>query len=473
MSASPALPPAATGGGPAPVDRLAGFCAALRFEELPASLVEKAKVHVLDTLGAALAGTLSDEFATVADLSGERPGGALIWGTPRRTSPREAALANGVAAHVFELDDTGGCDHSGAVVLPAAIAALASSEAPVPGRDLVAAVVAGYEAGRRVLEAAGGYDVHNGAGWHSTGTCGTMAAAAAVARLRGFGPSAMRDAITLATSFSGGLWAFIHDGSQAKKIHAGRAAEGGLLAAGLAAGGFRGPSRVFDDVWGGFFRSFNGTPGDPSRLDAGLGEVWKLDRVSLKPYASCRGAHSSVDALFDILAGTGRTAAGIESLEVVLSEMLLGMCGRADLDPLAAAQMSLPYALAAAAVFGDAGLAAYAGARRRDPRIAAMLARIRLSPDPAMPAMDEPVLRIRFRDGTEAERMVPHPTGSQERPMAPGNAEAKFMELGGLALEAPAARALRDAVMELERLEDCRGLERLLLRDGPPPPRFR
>src|SRR5690606_12880981 len=92
----------------------------------------------------------------------------------------------GIAAHVFELDDSGGCDHTGAVILPALMAALPACEERVSGGDLLCALTAGYEVGRRVLDASGGYGIHNAAGWHSTGTCGTLAAAAAVARLRGY-----------------------------------------------------------------------------------------------------------------------------------------------------------------------------------------------------------------------------------------------------------------------------------------------
>lgn len=189
------------------------------------------------------------------------------------------------------------------------------------GTALITSVVIGYDVGRRVLEAAGGYDAHIGAGWHSTGTCGPIGAAAAVANLWRLPPDQCRNAIALATSASSGLWAFIHDGSQAKKLHAGRAAEGGLLAAALAALGLTGPTRVFDDVWAGFFSSFNHRPGDLDALTDGLGTVWKLNRVSLKPYASCRGTHSAVDCVGDILAETGRPADTVAAMALSLASV--------------------------------------------------------------------------------------------------------------------------------------------------------
>src|SRR4051812_32772735 len=216
---------------------LGRFVARTRYEHLPADIVAKAKRHVLDTLGAALAGATSEEAKRMhaALTATEAPGLSPLWGTNLAFSPRNAALANGVAAHAFELDDTGGCDHSGAVVLPAAFAALDVTERPISGRELLTAIVLGYDLGRRMLEGFGGYKPHNEAGWHSTGTCGTFGAGAAAASILALDERACTSAIGLAGSFSSGLWAFIHDGAMAKRVHAGRAAEGGLLAAVLSA----------------------------------------------------------------------------------------------------------------------------------------------------------------------------------------------------------------------------------------------
>lgn len=449
----------------APVDRLASFLSALRFEALPADVVEKTKVHIADTIASALAGARSAE-ARIARRAAGAPGSALIWGTGDRAAAREAALINGVAAHAFELDDSGGCDHSGAVVIPAVLAAIAEAKQPVTGRELIASVAAGYETGRRVLEAAGGYDSHNGLGWHSTGTCGTLAAAAAVARLNGFDDLATRDAITLATSFSSGLWAFIHDGSQAKKIHAGRAAEGGLLAARFAGEGLAGPSKVFDDVWGGFFRAFNKDACEPQKLCEGLGEDWKVRRAVLKPYASCRGAHSAIDALDDLLSESGRDAAEIDRIELRLSAMLMGMCGARESGAMAPTQMSLPYALAARCVLLTAGLQAYAADRRADPRLRAVMDRMLLTVDDRMQPLDEPVVTLLFEDGVRLSRMVPRATGSAERPMRPAAIRAKFEELAAMSIETEQADPLWRTIAELEHLEDCRALEPLLAGDG-------
>src|SRR5215207_6111957 len=166
-------------------ERLGTFVADTTFEQLPREVVDKAKRHILDTFGAALVGATSEEAgrARAALVAIEGSGIAPVWGRCESVAPRNAALLNGIAAHAFELDDTGGCDHSGAVVLPAAVAALSLLDKPVSGRAFITAVVLGYDVGRRALEGFGGYRPHNEAGWHSTGTCGTFAAAAACAGL--------------------------------------------------------------------------------------------------------------------------------------------------------------------------------------------------------------------------------------------------------------------------------------------------
>lgn len=455
-----------------PVDRLARFVSSLDYDALPASVVAKAKIHIADTLGAALAGARSDEFAI--SVKSLRPAGPVpLWGTGLAASTRDAAILNGCAAHAFELDDSGGCDHSGAVVLPALFSALHEIGRPMDGKRMITAVVAGYDAGRRVLEATGGYDAHNSLGWHSTGTCGTIGAAAACANLLGLDAAATRDAITLATSFSSGLWAFIHDGSQAKKLHAGRAGEGGLLAALLASNGFAGPSRVFDDVWGGFFKSYNQSACQPELLAEGLGEVWKVNRAVLKPYASCRGAHSAVDALEDLLSETGQKASDIQQIDLRMSAMLKDMCGAKVGTTMAPTQMSLPYALAARCIFGTAGLQAYTEERRYHPEVHAMMDRIDVAIDDSMDAMAEPVVTLRFKDGTTVERMVPRATGSAERPMHASAIEAKFRELAAMSLPSDRVDTLWHAVGSLEQVKSCSELEALMAGNADSIPTFR
>lgn len=440
---------------------LCSFLADLKFDDLPIEVVTKTKIHIADTLAAALAGTRSGEFELASRVIATQ-GNALLWGTDKYLTPRDAALLNGVAAHAFELDDSGGCDHSGAVVMPAVLSALAQMPDAISGKDLILAVNAGYEAGRRILEACGGYDIHNKLGWHSTGTCGTLGAAAAVAKLRGYDAKMTRDAITLATSFSSGLWAFIHDGSQAKKIHAGRAAEGGLLAADLASTGFAGPSMVLDDVWGGFYNAFNHGKGFPEALTADLGTLWKVNRAVLKPYASCRSAHSSIDALLDILSAQNKRPEEIKRIKIRGSEMLMNMCGHKNTETMASAQMSMPYAVAARCAFGTAGLKAYGAEQRQSAVAKNYIDIITLETDLSMKSLDEPYVSVSFADGVEMETTVARATGSQERPMPIEDIKAKFTELSTMALSPEQTEDLWSFLMLLDDQENSDDLLVLL-----------
>lgn len=447
--------------------QLGRFCAHTTYSDLPADVVTRAKRHILDTLGATLAGSAAVEPRQLMQMLLAEPsaGSAPVWGRSNTLGSRDAAFANGVAAHALELDDTGGCDHSGAVVLPAAMAALsvpAGRPRPVSGRDLITAVVLGYDIGRRVLEACGGYSPHNGKGWHSTATCGTFGAAVAAAHLMGLDASRISAALGHAASFSSGLWAFIHDASQTKRLHAGRATEGGLTAAILAANGISGPTKVFDDVWGGFLNAFAAETKQPEALLAELGTRWKLMRCSIKPHASCRSTHATVDAVQHLMAANPGLAQQVDHIDVHLSAFVMNMCGGRDLSTLSSAQMSLPFAVATAWVFGDASLARYLAQARQDARLAGAMSLIRLHVDPAMAALDEPLVSITPRVGATVSHCVTIPLGAPDNPLSDSALRAKFSELAEVALSPQRADALADQVLHLDQLDDARALLPLL-----------
>ena len=305
---------------------LARFVVETPSEAVPDAMVKKAVRHILDSIGAGVAGAVSVEaqrLTAVLREEGEGPGRATLWGRGETMTPVNAALVNGTASHAFELDDTGGCDHSGAVVVPAAVAAVELADRPVTGREFIDAVVIGYDVARRPLEACGAYEPHNGAGFHSTGTCGTFGAAAAAARILGLSVRETQNALGLASSFSSGLWCCVHDGAQSKRMHAGHAAWGGLMSAVLARRGFTGPTHVFEEVWGGFNHSFAPTSSDPDAYLRELGENWKLGRVSIKPHASCRSTHAAIDAVDNLRAAHGFTADDVEEVpDLVINPQL-------------------------------------------------------------------------------------------------------------------------------------------------------
>ena len=446
------------------LEQLAVFIADTDFEHLPLALVEQAKRHLLDTFGASLAGTDSAIWRDCLALVHEEGGTARasVWGCEQRVSPRQAAWLNGVAAHMYELDDTGGCDLSGAVVIPALLAALPLAAHPVDGRALIAAMIVGYDVGRRVLEACGGYSAHNGAGWHSTASCGVFGAAAAVCNLLQLDRQQCASALGIAASFSGGLWGFIHDGSHTKKLHAARAAEGGVQAALLAQRGIQGPSAVFEAQWGGFLQTLAPETQQPEALTADLGKVWKLARCSIKPYAACRGTHAAIDALAILLSQHQVKVENIERVVVGLNPFLLEMCGGRELHSLASAQMSLPYALAARALYGSAELASYDDAKRLHPQVDALMARIVLLIDEQQSRDDEPWVRIETQQGEQWQQHVPVPSGAPANPLSLAALLAKYRSLAGRVLPQQQVTQLAAICLDLAEVADVREVVSLL-----------
>lgn len=444
--------------------QLVSFIRQTRFEDLPAELVARTKRHLADTLGAGLVGATSQvakEVSAVLLSEGATPL-ATLWGRKEYTSARNAALLNGIAAHAFELDDTGGCDHSGAVVIPAILAILPLCQRVISGEELITAVVIGYDVARRVLEACGGYSAHNGAGWHSTSTCGVFGAAAAAARLLALDDSQISSALGIAGSFSGGLWAFIHDGSQSKKLHAGRAAEGGVLAVLSAQAGISGPGQLFTARWGGFLQTLAPTTAEPAALVAELGQTWKLLRCSIKPYASCRGTHSAIDATGILLQRLAVAGSDIAQVQITLSPFLYEMCGDEQISSLAAAQMSIRYAVAARLVYGHAGLDAYGGTQRRDPVLLAAIARVNLQVDPTFSADGEPLVTLVSKQGDSLSLRVDIALGAPANPINDEQLRDKFISLACKALPVQQAGHLWRTVLSLEECDDVRVVEALL-----------
>lgn len=437
---------------------LAEFVAGARYDLLPDRVVAKATDHALDTLGVMLAGLQAEETVLTRQMidAANRPA------IQDAVSPRDAALLRGIAAHAYELDDSGGCDHSGAVVWPAILSALSLSERPVPGREVLLAMVLGYDIGRRVLLGFGGYIPHNNAGWHSTGTCGVFASAAASARILGLDAAQTAASLGIAGSFAAGTWAFIHDGSMNKRLHTGRAAEGGLLAALMARQGISGAAHVFSDVWGGFYRTFGHDSTVASILTDGLGEDWLIRDAAIKPHACCRDVHAAIDAIARIQDREGISADEISRIEATLSPFLIGMVGGRDVSSMPAAQMSLPYGIAAQICYGAAGLAEYESKRRHAPETAAIMEMVEIVEDTAVQASSAASIVVITRDGRRIEEATTHQLGTPGNPMSAEAVRAKFDTLAGRAVPAPRVNDIAARVLALSACDDARPIVQAL-----------
>lgn len=441
---------------------LAEYCTELQLHSLPSGVINQATYLLLDLLGAALAGIDTPEGAAagraVALLS---PGGGpcTLWGTKSKASPTGAALQNGIVAHARELDDFGGVDHTGAVVVPV-ILAIAEAFPTLSGRRALEAMIVGYEVGRRVLDSAGGYRPHNhGDGYHSTGTCGSFAAAAAAAKAMGLNQEQTLWALGLAGSFTGGTWAFTMDGAMSKRFNVGRAAETGVVAASLARSGFTGPAHIFEAEWGGFLGTYARAELRPEALTCPRPPGYGILRSGIKPYAACRDIHSSLDVVLDAKDRYSLTPADISSIEVRCIPEMMQMIGKVDFPATRIeAQLSLPYSIAVALVAGKAFLGEFEPPLLHDPEVRRLASLVRLIESPELPFDSEPYLTLTTTGGKVITGHVDHASGAPQNPLSPETIIQKFESLAERVLPIAKVAELRDMTLAAATLADVRAI---------------
>jgi len=443
--------------------QLAAYWSRARFEDLPTEVVHAAKRFLLDTLAAGTAGgatAVVDTVVRAMQAGGSGSGDSVLWGRRERLAPAAAALVNGTASHALELDDFGGCGHSGAVVIPA-VCALATRY-PATGRDALLAIVAGYDVASRVLEGSGGYRPHNERGWHSTGTCGSFGAAAGAAILLRASPDHFVQALGIAGTFTGGTWAFLADGAQVKRFHPGKAAETGVSAALLAQAGLTGPRHVLDAQWGGFYSTYAPGIATPERAVAGLGTDFQILRSGIKPHACCRTLHSVVDAVLLMVGKVEGGSATVESLVVHGNAQTKLQFERTDVRNMLEAQFSAPYCLAVAATSGRATLDQFEPLRTQEPEVRRLMAATRIEADRVLGRTDYPSLEVLFKDGRRQHLDIPFAKGAPEAPLPDDELLMKAMSLLVPVLGKERATRLADSVWTLERCGDLSHVTSLL-----------
>ena len=346
------------------------------------------RLAILDTLAAGRYGMpepwtkMTHEMVAALPPAPGTPGLARLWGDAEATMrPADAALVNGVAAHAFELDDFSAKLHPGAVVLPAALAVAEARGSSM--EDLLIATAVGYETMIRVSLALDP-NMARLRGWHLTGVVGPLGAAIAVAKLMNLTAEQTTWALGLAATQGAGLFAFNADGAMSKRLHPGRAAQSGIMAADLAARGFTGPATVLEVEDGGYLRAFS----DDWKLEPitdGLGQDWRLLDVNFKPYACCGSVHCYVDAAKQIRSEIGGAPSGDQPIRAGVARVVDVQCGY-DYKPGAVlnSQMSLRYCLAVALLDGEALPAQFRDDRINDPAVTALAQRIELVPDPEL-----------------------------------------------------------------------------------------
>jgi 2-methylcitrate dehydratase PrpD len=438
-------------GEPAPpvtaARRLARFVVGLELDAVPAPVVAQATGLVLDTLGNGLAACRED-FGTAALAVAERLGGppeSTLIGRPARVAAANAVLANATLAHGLDFDDTreGAIVHTGCVAVTTALAV--GEAVGASGRSVLEALIAGVEVMCRVgLAVPGALHARH---FHPTAVAGPFAAAAAAGRLYRLDEDQLVHALGICGSQAAGIIEYLADGSWTKRLHPGWAAHAGVVATLLARSGFTGPATVLEGTHG-LYQAFAGGH-DAARLDGlldGLGHVWELAELTLKPYPCGSIAQPYMDAALRL-----RERHGVrpEAIAAIRCRTAAGPVPRLW-EPLAAkhappngyaAKFSLPYLVAVVLVKGRAGLAEFTDEAVRDPAVRRVAERVTYELDGSIdyPRQFVGDVEITLAGGRVVRERKDRPRGGPDDPLTPAELEAKFRGNAGLVLPEPRA----------------------------------
>lgn len=408
---------------------LAEFATGLKYEDIPAEVIDRAKTCIIDTVGAMTFGADQPWSRIIVEyvMRTSAPGKGSIVGTPHRARGQLAALANGALAHAFELDSL--CHPSVGVHPGASLTAPGIPVAQAQGRsgkELLTAFVAGFEVMYRVGDAA--RHSSEKLGFHAPGLTGVFGGAIVTGLLMKLDADRMTNALGVAGSLCSGLLEFSKSGGgMVKRLHLGRAAEGGALAATLAREGFTGPATILEGQFG--FLEAYAKEKDPARLTQGLGQQWHTLKSMLKRYACHITAHVPVTAALELRARHGFSGADVASVSIATNEKVISHHNITEPQDTMMCQYSVPFCVALALhrdpldprVFGEETL--------NDRSIREVCRNTRITE--FLPAKDRFSTRVtvRLKDGRELVIEAHDFEGMPSRPLSKEQLRAKFLKL--------------------------------------------
>ena len=432
----------------------AEFGATLHQERLSPEVIHHAKRAVVDWYAALLPGAL-EAPATLLEtaLAEDLDRGAAKLALGRRATARTAALINGTAAHTVEVDDIyrEAIYHPGAPTIAAALALGQARHSS--GLQFLAAVVAGYEISTRIGAAMGRTHYRY---WHNTGTIGTFGASAAAASILGLDSERYAHALCTSATFAAGLQQAFRMDSMSKPLHAGRAAEAGLLAAHIAAAGVTGSLDVIDGE-AGLGRAMSNAP-DWSQAVATLGQDFNITLMTFKNHACCGHTFAPIDGALALQSQLGVCAADLRRITISTYAPALDVADNPRPATAAEARFSIQYVVATALLHGSVRLAAFTPQRLTDPEIRQLMTRVELSVEPeldaAFPGRRAARITMETTDGRRGEFYQSHRKGDPEQPLSDGELNDKFLELVQPVLGDAKAGALLAQLWALESARD-------------------
>jgi len=441
------------------LDRLARFVEDTSVERLPEAAFHAARLVLLDTIGAMVAGSGLPENRRLADSMRERRSraSATLLGHGGRVDPLLATFVNATAGVALEVDEGSrlGGGHPAIHVVPAALAV--AEDTGADGRRLLEGIIAGYEVCSRL-----GSATTPRPNVHSHGTWGTIGTAVAVAKLAGLDAGAVKAVINLAASMSpANTWTTALEGATIRNAYPGRSGLEGILAVDLHRAGFTGLPDAPADVYG----TILADRFEPERALDGLGGPLRIQQNYFKLYACCRYNHFALDALLAMARAERLTADQVERVVVTTIPFGPRMAEPAPASMLGA-KFSIPYAVAAALVLGRADVPAFVEPALGDPRIRVLAARVEVQVDPEMSPRrsDRPTARVEvvLTNGRTLSGSTTVVRGDFEDPVPAAEVVDKFLTLTAEILGADRARDVVRLVEQAETLKDVRDLTTLL-----------
>jgi len=407
---------------------LAEFVTSLDYRDLPSPVVEKAKACIIDTVAASIYGAqlpwsrIIIEYVRRTSAAGH----CAILGTDALVRAPMAALANGALAHAFELDapvhPSVGVHPGPGCALPGLAVAQGREKS---GKDLITAFVAGFEAMHRIADTSPQSSEKKG--FHAPGLFGTFGGAMTAGRLMGLDADRMTNALGIAGSLCSGILEFANSGGgMVKRLHPGRAAEGGVMAAGLARDGFTGPPTVIEGKYG--ILSVFCAGADLSKLTAGLGTVWQTLTVAHKRYAAHGTAHVPMTAALALKSEYGIAGEDVESVLVEGNEKIVSHHDIKEPQEITMAQYSVPFCMAVALYRDPLDPNVFSDASLNDPAIRRLTRNVMVAVIKDAPKEHGKASRVtvKLKDGrTLVKQMHSHP-GLPEEPFTTAQLREKF-----------------------------------------------
>jgi 2-methylcitrate dehydratase PrpD len=441
-------------------DRLADFIENLDYSKVTTKVSDAAKTSLMDFIGVAIAGSREAQLNRIlmhSLLQYDTGENCTILGEDKKASAVHAALINAVNGHCLDLDDghRQALGHPGVCVVPAVLALGESTGSS--GRQVLEAIIAGYEA--FILIAKSMNPNIFSRGFHTTGVCGSMGAAAAAAKILSFNQKKISDTMGIAAIQSGGLLVVVHSGQMMKPLNAGKAAYNGVLSALLVQGSASGPQNILESK-DGFAQAFAGE-WNPSLMLDELGKRFGIIECYRKLYPACRHSHAAIDAALSLRNTHGIFPQDIHKIRVTTYPAALKLTQKPDMPTdVPGTRFNLAFAVSLALTKGRAGLAEFSMDSINDPEIVRLFDKIQITSDPSFESKKDNIrgaaVEIFLSDDKSFKKEFLLPRGEPENPAATEELTEKFKSCIGTSWSESKKEEIIHAIEELDQIQDIR-----------------